>query len=550
MSDNETDPAPSFDQGNPPNGTGAEQDAVESGDGHLVKDWEPVPESAPFPGPEIPNADVNERGVFRFGNGKAEVFEWARIEVPIAPLFQEEQPIEWLWPERIPLGMVTLLEGASSAGKSLVVLDMAARVTSGKSWPGCVHEPHPAGDVLLLGGDPDSWERVVLPRLSHAGADLSRVGRCGIVEGYVAVETERKKAEIRRRLSFPHDLVMLEFNIRRRPETRLVVIDSLSAFCADDRAYRETLRQLDEIAARRHVAIVVTDRPKGRQARQWRPHECDRRADTVRVVFRVLIDPEDETLHHLAPVRMSFCAEPEWLPFQIGPKHVVGGGMIGWGPPAEAPPESAAPPGPAKERGAIRRMVIEWLRGMLLKSDMPIQRVNREAKQCGFSPSTLRRAREHLKVRMYRDQGGPFSSGWWTLRPKGWNGGAVPPDCSYDAVTLAEIQNWEGEAVESEEMVGESEPDGGSGAPETFCQPGKPDLTDRVADVSPGVGSNSRAARRLRRAKKAPASREIESDAAMSLSAENWEALRGPLLAEILGSRNGHSESNGKPKPK
>jgi len=103
-------------------------------------------------------------------------------------------------------------------------------------------------------------------------------------------------------------------------------------------------------------------------------------------------------------------------------------------------------------------------------------------------------------------------------------------------------------------MVSEAE---ASGAPETFCQPGKPDLTDRVADVSPGVGSNSRAARRLRRAQKAPASREIESDAAMSLTAANWESLRGPLVAAILASqgdeeasRNAHSESNGKPKPK
>src|SRR5260221_810368 len=126
-------------------------------------------------GPEIPNADVNERGVFRFGNGKAEVIEWARIEFPMAPLFEEERPIEWLWPERIPLGMVTLLEGASSAGKSLVVLDMAARGTRGKPWPGRVEGPQPAGGVLPRCGAPDRWGRVVPASRAHAGVGLSEL---------------------------------------------------------------------------------------------------------------------------------------------------------------------------------------------------------------------------------------------------------------------------------------------------------------------------------------------------------------------------------------
>ena len=235
-----------------------------------------LPDEPQLPGPDIPNADVDEHGVFRFPIGESEVFEHLRIEFSTAPLLKEDEPIEWLWPGRIPLGMVTLLEGASSSGKSLVVLDMAARVTSGKPWPGGGAEPHRAGDVLLFCGDPDGWERVVLPRLLHAGADMPRVGRCTQVDSRDPAVMQRNKDRSQRRLSFPHDLVMLEHNIRLRPETRLVVIDPLSAYCANDRDYREALRQLDEIAARRQVAIVVTARPKGAAARRWQPHECDR----------------------------------------------------------------------------------------------------------------------------------------------------------------------------------------------------------------------------------------------------------------------------------
>ena len=43
--------------------------------------------------------------------------------------------IQWLWPERIPFGYVTLLVSDPGAGKSLVALDVAARVSTGRSWP-------------------------------------------------------------------------------------------------------------------------------------------------------------------------------------------------------------------------------------------------------------------------------------------------------------------------------------------------------------------------------------------------------------------------------
>src|SRR5262249_6635146 len=161
-----------------------------------------------------------------------------------------------------------------------------------------------AGDVLLVGGDPDGWERVIVPRLMSAGADLTRIGRSHTVDSFnrSVAFSNPQKSRTKRPLSFPHDLPMIEYNIRLRPETGLVVIDPLASFCADDQAYQATLRQLEEIAERRNVAIVVTDRPTGRKS--WRrPKDGDRRADAVRSVFRVLVDLEDDSLYHLAPVR-------------------------------------------------------------------------------------------------------------------------------------------------------------------------------------------------------------------------------------------------------
>ncbi len=44
----------------------------------------------------------------------------------------EVKEVAWLWQGRIPLGAITLLDGDPGLGKSLLTLDLAARVTS---WP-------------------------------------------------------------------------------------------------------------------------------------------------------------------------------------------------------------------------------------------------------------------------------------------------------------------------------------------------------------------------------------------------------------------------------
>src|SRR5260221_4101331 len=84
------------------------------------------PQFEPFrlPGPEIPNVDVDENGVFQTPRGDAEVYEKARLEFFSGLGLDDETSIEWLWPERIPLGLVTVIEGAVNLGKSLLMADL------------------------------------------------------------------------------------------------------------------------------------------------------------------------------------------------------------------------------------------------------------------------------------------------------------------------------------------------------------------------------------------------------------------------------------------
>ncbi len=88
--------------------------------------------------------------------------------------FLIQQPQDWLWPNRIPLGKLTLIAGYPSSGKTSIALDIAARVSRGAAAPDQPDAPFPSAPVVLapLNGNPKAD---ILPTLRHFGADLDRV---------------------------------------------------------------------------------------------------------------------------------------------------------------------------------------------------------------------------------------------------------------------------------------------------------------------------------------------------------------------------------------
>ncbi len=73
---------------------------------------------------------------------------YQQSEVGILLSDVEPEQVEWLWPGRIPLGKLTILEGDPDKGKSVMTLDFAARVTRycQKLWIGS----RSRGDLLLV----------------------------------------------------------------------------------------------------------------------------------------------------------------------------------------------------------------------------------------------------------------------------------------------------------------------------------------------------------------------------------------------------------------
>jgi AAA domain-containing protein len=158
--------------------------------------------------------------------------EWDDLDdEEVGTLFSEVkiEPLRWLWPGRLPLGKVTILDGDPGLGKSLITVDLAARVTTGRGMPdespdepdARLREPH---GVVLLSAE-DGPGDTIAPRLLAAGADLARVLDLHTVRDVDSATG----TPYERGLLLPRDLRTLERGIKRM-RARLVVIDPLKSF--------------------------------------------------------------------------------------------------------------------------------------------------------------------------------------------------------------------------------------------------------------------------------------------------------------------------------
>lgn len=74
----------------------------------------------------------------------------------------EAKPVEWLWQDRIPKGMITVVAGKPDQGKGLFGTHVAAELTK-------------QGQNVLVSAMEDDPAMMTRPRLEAAGADLDRV---------------------------------------------------------------------------------------------------------------------------------------------------------------------------------------------------------------------------------------------------------------------------------------------------------------------------------------------------------------------------------------
>ncbi len=163
----------------------------------------------------------------------------------------EAQAVPWLWRPYLAMGMLAMLSGDPGAGKTFIVLAIAASLTVGRlPYSG---EPCLPVDVLYLSIE-NSPEHVVRPRFDLLGGDARRFH---ILRGSVMGEGKRA----RRGCVKLSDIRLLTESLEKT-DARLVIVDPIQSYLgAEVDAHRsnETRPLLDGLArlAEEHRACFL-----------------------------------------------------------------------------------------------------------------------------------------------------------------------------------------------------------------------------------------------------------------------------------------------------
>jgi putative DNA primase/helicase len=165
------------------------------------------------------------------------------------------EELEWLWPGRIPAFKVALFAGLGDCLKSTVLIDLVARITTGKDFPDGSPNKWGPRKVLLAITEDDASDTAV-PKLIAAEADLTLVKILSMV---TVLDAEGK---IRRRnFNLKDDMKLLEKALRENPDIALVALDPITGFYGNtdsnaDKDMRPMFIALKELCSRTKTALV------------------------------------------------------------------------------------------------------------------------------------------------------------------------------------------------------------------------------------------------------------------------------------------------------
>ncbi len=325
----------------------------------------------------------------------------------------EPQPVNWLWPNRFPLGKLSLIVGDPGQGKSILSLFMTATVTKGYNWP--EGTPCPRGSVIILTTE-DDINDTIRPRAEAAGADLTKI--CilnGVTKGD---ESTSEPFDLNRHLS------QLEEIIKNNKDCRLVIIDPVSTYLGGtdshkDAEVRKTLAPYSRLAAKYNLAIVAIIHMNKDVTKKalYRTMGSLAFMAIARAVWVILNDKDPER-RLLIPEKANLSRFPDGLAFRIKDGPIIAG---------QPRPVLIFEKDPIKQRadnliseereGDFTRVAEaqRWLEEQLQEGDIFATEIMKDGINYGFPRPTLLRAKKKAGIKSIKSSHSLDSKWKWSL---------------------------------------------------------------------------------------------------------------------------------------
>jgi AAA domain len=327
--------------------------------------------------------------------------------LPPGRLLSEVYPerVGWLWPGRLPLGKLAVLDGDPGLGKSAITLDLAARVSAGSELPGGGR--FGLAGVVLLSAE-DGLADTIRPRLDAAGAHTERI---------VALSTvaEGGSEGGERTISITRDLDTVERAIAR-VEAALVVVDPLMAFLAEwtdshkDQHVRRALAPLAALVERtRTAAVIVRHLSKGEGGNPlYRSGGSIGIIGAARSGLVVGADPYDPERRILASNKHNLSRVARSLVFRVGSAPNDSARVRWVGESNLSAADILKEPADRDKKSALLEAKA-FLRVALKDGPVGSEQVKKDARGADISESTLKRAKREMGIASKKQADGSWS---------------------------------------------------------------------------------------------------------------------------------------------
>lgn len=309
---------------------------------------------------------------------------------PIKASGVDAERVEWLWRERIPKGMITVIAGRPDQGKGLFAAHVAAEVSVDEAI-------RQGGGNVLYSAAEDSHGLMTRPRLEAAGGNLDNVLLWRFALPANGVELAQIVVEQN------IDLIVMDpfashlsggisrhsDNVRHilGPLTELIESTGTSVLIVE--------HALKRVPANGHVLNAIGGSGSGLPA-------------AARAAYVFGVDPDDEDRRILAPAKFNIGQKPNAFAFEVDVEDITNVGDV----PLLVPDdelmafdpmrlfESKSQPGKVGRPPDKRAAAAEWLTTYLADAGKPVlsSTIQEDAKQHAMAAKTLRRAAEDMGI--------------------------------------------------------------------------------------------------------------------------------------------------------